>query len=140
MKLSPKQRAFCDYYIETGNAEESAVRAGYSKAYARGNAHKLVANSCNKKYIEQRMKELESKRIADAEEVLQYLTSVLRAETTQQVPITYKDGFEITDIEPSVKDRVRAAELLGKRYALFTDKVEQTGDINIVVSISDDDE
>lgn len=112
-KLTPKQKAFADYYIELGNAEQAAIKAGYSKAYARGNAHKLVANSCISKYIDERMKAVEAKRIASGDEVLQYLTSVMRGQV--------KDQF---DLDPSLQDRTKAAELLGKRHRLFTEKVE----------------
>lgn len=112
-KLTPKQQAFADYYIELGNAEQAAIKAGYSKAYARGNAHKLVANSCISKYIDKRMKELSSKRIANPEEILEYYTRVMRGEE--------KDQF---GMDASIQDRNKAAEQLGKRYKLWTDKVE----------------
>ena len=72
-KLSIKQKRFADEYIISGNAEEAAVIAGYSKKYARGNAYKLVANSGIKSYIEERLKELDDKQIAKQEEVLKYL-------------------------------------------------------------------
>lgn len=110
-KLTPKQKAFGDYYIELGNAEAAAIKAGYSERYARGNAHKLVANSCIKAYMDKRLKELESKRIAKAEEVLQYLTKVMRGEE--------KDQF---GLDASLQDRTKAAELLGRRYAIFNAK------------------
>ena len=115
-KLTPKQKAFADYYIETGNAEQAAIKAGYSKKYARGNAHKLVANSCISTYIEERLSKIEDARIAKGEEVLQYLTKVMRGEE--------KDQF---GLDPSLQDRTKAAELLGKRYRLFTEKVEVEG-------------
>lgn len=115
-KLTPKQKAFADYYIELGNAEQAAIKAGYSKKYARGNAHKLVANSCIKQYIDKRLKEIEDKRIAKGEEVLQYLTKVMRGEE--------KDQF---GLDASLQDRTKAAELLGKRYRLFAEKVEIEG-------------
>ncbi|WP_415341522.1 terminase small subunit [Clostridium perfringens] len=119
-KLTPKQKAFADYYIELGNAEQAAIKAGYSKKYARGNAHKLVANSCIKQYTEERLKEIEDERIADGKEVLQYLTKVMRGEE--------KDQF---GLDASLQDRTKAAELLGKRYRLFVDKVEKDSNINV---------
>ncbi|OBY11916.1 terminase small subunit [Clostridium paraputrificum] len=115
-KLTPKQKAFADYYIEFGNAEQAAIKAGYSKKYARGNAHKLVANSCISTYIKERLAKIEDARIAKGEEVLQYLTKVMRGEE--------KDQF---GLDPSLQDRTKAAELLGKRYRLFTEKVEVEG-------------
>lgn len=115
-KLTPKQKAFADYFIELGNAEQAAIKAGYSKKYARGNAHKLVANSGISKYIDKRMAQIESNRIAKGEEVLKYLTKVMRGEE--------KDQF---GLDASLQDRTKAAELLGKRYRLFTEKVEVEG-------------
>ena len=126
-KLTPKQKAFADYYIELGNAEQAAIKAGYSKKYARGNAHKLVANSCIKQYTEERLKEIEDERIADGKEVLQYLTKVMRGEE--------KDQF---GLDASLQDRTKAAELLGKRYRLFTDKIE--ADVNQTVVFEGEDD
>ena len=126
--LNDRQRAFADYYIESLNAEQSAIRAGYSEKYARGNAHKLVANSCIKNYIEERMKEIESDRIAKAEEVLAFLSASLRGEVLEEVVSTESIEGMIKPVilkkQLSAKDRIKAAELLGKRYALFTQKVE----------------
>ncbi len=117
-KLTPKQKAFADYYIETGNATEAARRAGYKKPNVQGsqNLEKLSIKS----YIEERVKALDEKRIAKGEEVLQYLTSVMRGEE--------KDQF---GLDPSLQDRTKAAELLGKRYRLFVDKVEQKVDATV---------
>ncbi len=115
--LTPKQKAFADYFIELGQAEPAAIKAGYSAKYARGNAHKLVANSGIKQYIDKRMKELDAKRIAGADEVLQYLTGVMRGEI--------KDQFEL---DASLQDRTKAAELLAKRYRLFDNKSDRSED------------
>ena len=117
-KLTPKQKAFADYYIETGNATEAARRAGYKKPNVQGsqNLDKLSVKS----YIEERIKALDEKRIAKGEEVLQYLTKVMRGEE--------KDQF---GLDASLQDRTKAAELLGKRYRLFVDKVEQKVDATV---------
>lgn len=122
-KLTPKQKAFIDYYLETGNATES-----YKKAYnsckkdgtARANSSKLLANANISKYIEERVKQMDDERIAKPEEVLKYLTSVMRGEE--------KDQF---GLDASLQDRTKAAELLGKRYRLFIDKVEQKVDATV---------
>ena len=138
--LNDRQRAFADYYIESLNAEQSAIRAGYSEKYARGNAHKLVANSCIKNYIEERMKEIESDRIAKAEEVLAFLSASLRGEVLEEVVSTESIEGMIKPVilkkQLSAKDRIKAAELLGKRYALVTQKVDLEG--NVGVTIIDD--
>lgn len=121
-KLNPKQQAFADYFIQFGNAEQAALKAGYSKAYARGNAHKLVANVSIKKYIEKRLEEIKSERVADQQEILEYLTSIMRGEQTEETLRGVGEGAQmIDDIEVSAKDRIKAAELLGKRYTMWTD-------------------
>ena len=138
-KLSIKQKRFADEYIISGNAEEAAVIAGYSKKYARGNAYKLVANSGIKSYIEERLKELDDKQIAKQEEVLKYLTSVMRGEQTEQVLYGMGEGMQgKTLIEVGAKDRIKAAELLGKRYRLFTDKAELDADVDMELNVKVD--
>lgn len=124
-KLNLRQKKFADYYIELGNAEEAALKAGYSKAYARGSAHKLVANVGIKHYVEKRMEELKSQSIANQQEVLEYLTSVMRGEHTEETLKGIGEGAQtIADIEVSAKDRIKAAELIGKRHMMWTEKQE----------------
>lgn len=135
-KLNPKQQKFADYYIELGNAEQAAIKAGYSKAYARGNAHKLVANSGIKEYIDERLKQINSEKIASQTEILEYLTNVMRGEVEEEVPVPTKNGVVIVDAKAGVKDRTKAAELLGKRFLMWTDK--QQIDANIGVTFIDD--
>jgi phage terminase small subunit len=141
VKLNIKQKAFADYFIETGNAYQSAIKAGYSENYAKGNVIKLLENESVKSYIDERMKEIASNRIAKAEEVMEYLTRVLRDEETEPVVVMKNIGDfmtepEIVEKKLNAKDRIKAAELLGKRYSLFTDKVDlQT---NVGVTIIDD--
>lgn len=81
-KLNPKQQALADYCIELGNAEEAALKAGYSKAYARGKAYTLLANVGIKVYIDNRLEEIKSERVADQQEIMEYLTAIMRGETT----------------------------------------------------------
>ena len=130
--LTIKQKRFADEYIISGNIYQSAVKAGYSKAYAKGNASKLMENVSIKSYIAERMDELDSQKIAKQDEVLQYLTSIMRGLETEQTLRGMGEGMQtIDDIEVSAKDRIKAAELLGKRYAMWTDKQEVTGDIAV---------
>lgn len=126
-KLTLKQKAFADYYIETGNATQAAIKAGYSKKYANTNASKLLQNTTISKYIEERIKNIEDKRIAKGDEVLKYLTSVMRGEE--------KDQF---GLDASLQDRTKAAELLGKRYRLFVDKVEMDSKQTIIFEGEDE--
>lgn len=115
-KLTPKQKAFADYYIETGNATEAAIKAGYSKKTARVIGTENLTKPALKQYIDERLAKIEDERIAKGDEVLKYLTSVMRGEE--------KDQF---GLDASIQDRTKAAELLGKRYRLFTEKVEVEG-------------
>ena len=127
VKLTEKQKRFADYYIELGNATQAAIKAGYSSKYANTNASKLLRNTAIKSYIDERLSQLASERIVSAEEVLEFLSSVMRNEQKEEVLKGVGMGEQAkTHIEVSAKDRVKAAELLGKRYALFTDKTEMT--------------
>ena len=126
-KLTEKQKKFADYYIELGNATQAAIKAGYSSKYANTNASKLLQNTTIKSYIDERLSQLASERIVSAEEVLEFLSSVMRNEQKEEVLKGVGMGEQAkTHIEVSAKDRVKAADLLGKRYALFTDKTEMT--------------
>lgn len=116
MKLTAKQRLFADEYIKSGNATQSAIKAGYSDKYVATNADKLLKNTKLKAYISAKMAEIESHKIADAKEVLQYYTRVLRAEETEETLDVVKGG--IIERKPSIKERTAAAKELMKRYPL----------------------
>lgn len=140
MKLTEKQKIFCDEYIISLNATQAAIKAGYAEktAYAIGaeNLKKPKIQS----YISERMKQKESSLIATQDEVLQYLTSVLRGEsqTIDTVLVGMGDGYqEVQEVKkkPSEKDRLKAAELLGKRYGLYTDKISADVDMSLDISI-----
>lgn len=138
-KLNVKQKAFADEYIKTLNARES-----YKKYYkpksdvvADSNASQLLRNCKVKKYIDDRMAQIDKSRIAEAEEVLRYLTSVMRGETQEETVVIENTGNGLSEARiikkvPSEKDRIKAGELLGKRYRLFTEKQEITGTMQVV--------
>lgn len=119
--MTPKQKKFCDEYIKSGNAKQSAIKAGYSPktAYSIGNEN--LNKPELKAYIEKRLKRLESEKIAGAREVLEYLSSVMRGEQTEYVA-TSKGVFP--DVPVSAKDRISAAKELLKRYPT-TDPMEK---------------
>ncbi|MBS4173479.1 terminase small subunit [Bacillus sp. FJAT-49736] len=136
MKLTVKQKRFADYFIETGNATEAYKKAGYSAKddnIAGVEGHKLLKNPKIDSYIKELISEKDHERIASQDEVLEFLTKVLRGEETEKIPISGKDWFEMIDNNPSIKDRTKAAELLGKRYTLWTEKVEQTTETKLVI-------
>jgi phage terminase small subunit len=144
--MTDKQKRFCDEYLIDLNATQAAIRAGYSKKTANRIATENLSKPVIKEYIKQRMAEKESKLIADQDEVLKYLTSVLRGESQSEVVVV--EGFGMGNSEaramqkaPDEKERLKAAELLGKRYGLYTEKVDQTVDmeLNITIDYGDDE-
>ncbi|WP_288940398.1 terminase small subunit [uncultured Streptococcus sp.] len=138
-KMTIKQQRFADEYIISANATQAAIKAGYSQKYANTNASKLLQNTTIKSYIDERLADLQSKKVADQQEVLEYLTSVMRGKETEQTIIGVGDfGQELTDIEVSAKDRIKAAELLGKRYRMWTDKQEVEVQGTVVFANEDD--
>lgn len=137
--MTIKQKKFADEYIISGNATKAAIEAGYSKKYANTNASKLLQNTTIKEYVNKRLKELEDKAIAKQDEVLKYLTALVRGAEKEEVLKGVGMGEQvISKIEVSAKDRIKAAELLGKRYGMWTDRLETEGGVNIVISGSDD--
>ena len=105
--MSEMQKRFADYYLETGNATESAKRAGYSKKTARSQGQRLLTNVDIKNYIEERTTKLDKKRIADVEEVMQFYSGVMRGEV--------KERF---NIDAALGDRISAGKEIMKRFQL----------------------
>ena len=140
-KLTAKQQRFCDEYLIDLNATQAAIRAGYSQKTAGVIGTENLQKPYIKEYIEKRMAEKEKNLIADQDEVLKYLTAVLRGEGTEEMVVVegQGDGFSraaIVTRDISPKDRLKAAELLGKRYSLFKDNVKL--DVTPVVIGGDD--
>jgi phage terminase small subunit len=142
VKLTEKQKAFCDYYIESLNATES-----YKKAYpnckkdatARTNSSKLLTNANIKKYIDEQLQQMQSNRIANATEVLEYLTKGMRQELEEEVVVMVNKGDFISEPKIvkkkiSIKDSNKCAELLGKRYSLYEGEKESE-DKNLTITI-----
>ncbi|MGH1732882.1 terminase small subunit [Enterococcus faecalis] len=137
MRMTEKQKRFCDFYIETGNAKEAAIRAGYSEKTAKQIGQENLTKPDLRAYIDERLAELKNERTADAQEVLEYLTAVMRGSQKEQTLIGLGEGAQgLTDIDVGAKERLKAAELLGKRHALFTDKQEISA--TEIVTIVDD--
>ncbi|WP_437795517.1 terminase small subunit [Mitsuokella multacida] len=130
MKLTEKQRRFVDYYVETGNASEAARRAGYAEKAAYRTGSENLRKPQIKAAIDARLKELEDKRIAKADEVLQFLTSTLRGEVKEERVVVEGTGegrsdARIIKVQVSARDRLEAAKSLLKRYPMQLDAKEQ---------------
>lgn len=124
-KLTERQKRFIDYYIETGNATQSALKAGYSKKTAKDIGCQNLAKLS--KYIQEKANAKQDERIASQDEVLRYLTAVMRGEE--------KDSF---GLDASLQDRTKCAELLGKRYGSFVEKKDVNLTEEIRVTLTDD--
>lgn len=111
MGLNARQKAFCEYYVASGNATESAVKAGYSEKYAGQNSDKLLKNTNIQIYIEELNKKVKDKRIADITEVKEFWTDVLR------------------NNDAKMQDRLKASEYIAKTNGAFLDKVEVKGEV-----------
>lgn len=132
--MKEKQKRFCEEYLVDCNATQAAIRAGYSKKTARAIGQRLLTNVDIKKYIDQQLQKLKNEKTADAQEVLEYLTSVMRGEQKEQVALLTGEGVQdLVQKDVSAKDRLKAAELIGKRYALFTEKVELQGETTVQI-------
>ena len=130
MKLTEKQRRFVDYYVETGNASEAARRAGYAEKAAYRTGSENLRKPQVKAAIDARLKELEDKRIAKADEVMQFLTSTLRGEVKEERVVVEGTGegrsdARIIKVQVSARDRLEAAKSLLKRYPMQLDAKEQ---------------
>jgi phage terminase small subunit len=135
-KMTAKQKRFCDEYLLDLNATQAAIRAGYSEKNARNIASENLAKPNIKEYIDARMAEKENELIADQDEVLKYLTSVMRGKSVSNVLARNEKGAdEVKEKPPDEKERLKAAELLGKRYGLYTDKIEADIDMELNISV-----
>ena len=138
--MTEKQKLFADEYLIDLNATR-AYKAVYKNIknddVARVNGSKLLTKANIKAYIDDRLEEIKSKKVAEAREVMEYLTSVMRGESSSEVLRFVGDGYQdISKKAPDEKERLKAAELLGKRFGLFTENIKLNS--NNVVQILDD--
>ena len=137
MALTIKQKQVADDFIITGNRTKSYLKFYKNvknRETAAAAASRLFSTPEVKEYIEQKMKELDEELIADQREVLRYLTSVVRGQETQQTLIGVGKGAQkITNIELNASDKIKAAELIGKRFGMWTDKVELESNDKVVI-------
>lgn len=131
--MTRKQQRFCDEYLIDCNATQAAIRAGYSAKTAYSIGVENLKKPEIKEYIDERLEQIQSGTIASAEEVMRYLTSVLRSESRSSVlALDEAGGQNVIEKAPDERERLKAAELLGKRYSLYTDKVNMDGSVPIV--------
>lgn len=150
--MTEKQKRFCDEYLIDLNATQAAIRAGYSEKTAKQIGQQNLTKLDIREYIDKRLAEKEAELIADQDEVLRTLTRVLRRQEMDTVVVTCKERSsrydengkkviiekevpQLVRVPTKVSDLNKAAELLGKRYALFTDKVETDVDMDLNINI-----
>lgn len=123
MPLTPKQKAFADYYLECGNATEAAKRAGYKARSAQQIGAENLLKPVISDYISERMAKIDAARVASADEVLKFYTSVMRGEV--------KDQF---GLEASLADRLNAGKELMKRHNA-TDAAKTADKVTVVIDV-----
>lgn len=143
MGMTEKQKRFADEYLIDLNGTR-AYKVAYPKvkndATAAQAASRMLRNVKVKTYIDEQLEKIHNEKTADAQEVLEYLTAVMRNEQTEEVVVVEGTGDGYSEArtmekDTSIKDRVKAAELLGKRYSLFTDKMELDADMALDITI-----
>ncbi|MCU4664282.1 terminase small subunit [Leuconostoc mesenteroides] len=125
MKLTPKQKKFADEYIKTGNAMQSAIAAGYSKAYAKARSSEMSENVGIKSYIEKRMDQISSPNILTAQQILERLTGIVTGEITETVVVATPIGVEKTEKTADFKTQISAMRDIMKRYPNNDKLIEQ---------------
>lgn len=160
VQMTAKQQRFCDEYLIDLNATQAAIRAGYSAKTARQIGTENLSKPAIAEYIEKRMAEKEDALVAKQDEVMKYLTAVMRRELSEHVVVTTmeehsyykadengtvrkhtdkKETPKIVEIPARLSDANKAAELLGKAYAMFSEKVEIDGVVPVIVDDSGDE-
>lgn len=153
-ELTPKQQLFCDEYLTDLNATQAAIRAGYSKKTARSIGTENLAKPAIRAYIDQRMAEKKEALVAKQDEIMEYLTSVMRREHKENVVVTLsekktyyapdengvirkhtdeKQTAQAVEIPAQLKDANKAAELLGRAYGMFSDTLNVEGAAKVVI-------
>ena len=133
--MNIRHKKFVDEYIICGNATKAYmdVYKAKNRKTAQKSGSKLLQREDVKEYLERQLEEIHNEKTADAKEVLEYLTSVMRGEQKEEVLKWIGEGIqEVTKITVSNKDRIKAGELLGKRYRLFSEKIDIEASANIV--------
>ena len=160
-KLTAKQQRFCDEYLIDMNATQAAIRAGYSEKTARVIGQENLTKPAIREYIDARMKEKEAELVADQDEVMRYLSAVMRREKKEHVVVTLsrerstyvpddegkmrkqtikEEIPQVVEIPAMLRDANKAAELLGKAYGIYTDRIETDVDMELNINVDYGDE
>lgn len=125
--MNEKQKRFCEEYIIDHNATQAAIRAGYSEKTAKQIGSRLLTYVDVQEHIREASAKITKQSIASAEEVLEFMSRVMRGEETEEIVRFSSDGTSVSvESAPKMADRLRASESLAKHYALLVDKVEVT--------------
>lgn len=131
--MNERQKRFADEYLTDCNAAQAAIRAGYSPKLAHKQGSRLLAIPEIREYIDNQLEKIHNENIADAQEVLEYLTSVMRGKSIASVLSLCGEGCqEVIQKAPDEKERLKAAELIGKRYGMFKDGLNVGGAVPVV--------
>ena len=137
--LNDRQQLFVTEYVKDMNATKAAERAGYSKRTAYSQGQRLLKNVEIKNAVDNLLLEVRKNNVADAVEIEEYLTAVMRGKMKETEMINVGNfEQELVEVPTKQTTRIKAAELLGKRYAMWTDKqsVEHIGQVNFVDDIN----
>lgn len=136
-KLTLKQQRFVDEYIISGNATQAAIKAGYSKKTANRIATENLSKPVIKTAIDKRNAEIQSEKTMDMQEVMELLASIARGETTEE---TVTNKGDVIETATRNSDKLKALELIGKRFGAWTDKKEISGTLDIEIGMGDYDD
>lgn len=141
--MTKKQVRFCEEYLIDCNASQAAIRAGYSKKNARRIANQLMQNKEVHDRITETLDKLSEEKLASAKEILEYLTSVLRGQSESEIVVIQSDSEGNKKAvkvmkHPDESERLKAAELLAKRYGLLSEKFSLEGTLPVIITGEDD--
>ena len=128
MALSVKQEKFCLEYAKCGNATEAAKKAGYAEKTSYSIGQRLLKKVEVKNRLQELAKVAEDAKIADIKEMQQLLTSIIRQQTTEEIPMVVNNGdwseVQMVEKTSSIKDIINAIDKLGRMQGAFNEKVQ----------------
>ena len=136
VRMTERQERFCQEFVATGNATQSAISAGYSERSARAVSCRLLTNANVQNRIKELSGEIKNDKIADAREMQSILTSIVRGESTEEVIVVEGIGDGCSEAvikkkKPSQSDRIKAMQLLARMQGVLDNNMT----LNVVVPI-----